>query len=158
MVKMKTPIRGKMTEDVAEIVGYLTSLKPKAGTMALFAGPSGTGKTLSAKLLAAEIGLILYRIDLSSIISKYIGETEKNLDQVLETAAARDAILLLDEADALFGQRTDVTDAHDRYANADTNYLLQRIEQYPGLVIITSNRKGNLDEALLRKVRFTVDF
>ena len=125
---------------------------------ALFAGPSGTGKTMTAEVLAAETGRDLYRIDLAGIVSKYIGETEKNLDRVFETATNQEAILLFGKADALFGQRTDVRDADDRYANADSNYLLQRIEQYPGLVILTSNSKKNLDPALLRKVRFTVDF
>lgn len=158
MVKIKKPIRGKMTKDIAEIAGYLKSSKAKSGTMALFAGPSGTGKTMSAEVLAAETGRDVYRIDLASVVSKYIGETEKNLDRVLETAAAKDVVLLFDEADALFGQRTDVRDAHDRYANADTNYLLQRIEQYPGLVILISNHKSDLDEALLRRARFVVDF
>ena len=158
MVNMKKSIRGKMTRPVAEIAGYLKSSKPKAGTMALFAGPAGTGKTMAAEALAAEAGRDLYRIDLAGVISKYIGETEKNLDRVFEKAAANDAILFFDEADALFGQRTGVRDAHDRYTNTDTNYLLQRIEQYPGLVILTSNSKKNLDPALWRKVRFTVDF
>ena len=158
MVNMKKSIRGKMTRPVAEIAGYLKSAKPKAGTMALFAGPAGTGKTMAAEALAAEAGRDLYRIDLAGVISKYIGETEKNLDRVFEKAAANDAILFFDEADALFGQRTDARDAHDRYTNTDTNYLLQRIEQYPGLVILTSNSKKNLDPAILRKVRFAVDF
>ena len=158
MVKIKKPIRGKMPKNVAEIAGHLKSSKPQSGSIALFAGPSGTGKTLSAKLLAAETGLDLYRVDLAGVISKYIGETEKNLGRVFETAAARPAILLFDEADALFGQRTGVRDAHDRYSNAETNYLLERIEQYPGLVILTSNSRKNLDPTLLRKVRFAVDF
>jgi SpoVK/Ycf46/Vps4 family AAA+-type ATPase len=158
MVNMKKSIRGKMTRPVAEIAGYLKSSKPKAGTMALFAGPAGTGKTMAAEALAAEAGRDLYRIDLAGVISKYIGETEKNLDRVFEKAAANDVILFFDEADALFGQRTGVRDAHDRYTNTDTNYLLQRIEHYPGLVILTSNRKSNLDEALLRRDRFVVDF
>ena len=158
MEKMKKPIRGKMTKRVAEITRYLKSSKPKSGTMALFAGPSGTGKTMSAEVLAAETGRDLYRIDLAGVVSKYIGETEKNLDRVFEKAAANDAILFFDEADALFGQRTDVRDAPDRYANADTNYLLQRIEQYPGLVILISSHKSDLDEALLRRARFVVDF
>ena len=158
MVKMKKPIRGQMAKRIEEITRHMKSSKSKSGTMALFAGPSGTGKTMTAEVLAAETGLDLYRIDLASVVSKYIGETEKNLDQVLETAAARDAVLLFDEADALFGQRTEVRDAHDRYANTETNYLLQKIEQYPGLVILTSNRKSNLDETLLRRARFVVDF
>ena len=158
MAKVKKPIKGKMTKAVTEIAGHLKSSKAKSGTMALFAGLAGTGKTMAAEALAAETGWDLYRIDLAGVVSKYIGETEKNLNRVFETAATRDAVLLFDEADALFGQRTDVTDANNRYSNVDTNYLLQRIEQYPGLVILTSNSKKKLDAALLRKVRFTVDF
>ncbi len=158
MEKMKKPPRGKMAKRVEAIAGYLKSSKPKSGTLALFAGPAGTGKTMTAEVLAAEAGRNIYRIDLASVVSKYIGETEKNLGRALETAEARNAILLFDEADALFGQRTDVKDADDRHTNTETNYLLQRIEQYPGLVILTSNRKSNLDKALLRKVRFTADF
>ena len=158
MGSVKKPIRWEINKDVAEIGEYLKSSKPKSGTVAVFAGPSGTGKTMAAEVLAAETGRDIYRIDLASVVSKYIGETEKNLAHVFETAASRDAVLLLDEADALFGKRTEVTDTHDRYANADTNYLLQRIEQYPGLVILASNSKKDLDQALLRKVRFTLDF
>jgi SpoVK/Ycf46/Vps4 family AAA+-type ATPase len=158
MGKGKKPIRGKMTKEVAEIAGHLKSMKAQSGTMALFAGPSGTGKTMTAEALAAETGRDIYRIDLAGIISKYIGETEKNLDRVFETAAARDAVLLFDEADALFGKRTDVKDTNDRYSNADTNYLLQRIEQYPGLVILSSNSKKSLDPALLRRIRFEINF
>jgi SpoVK/Ycf46/Vps4 family AAA+-type ATPase len=155
---MKKPIRGKMTKKVAEIAGHLKASKPKSGTIALFAGPSGTGKTMTAEVLAAETGRDIYRIDLAGVINKYIGETEKNLDQELETAENQDAILLIDEADVLLGERTDVRDANDRYSNTETNYLLQRIENYPGLVILTTNNTKQLDPALLRRVRFVIEF
>ena len=158
MENAQKPIRGKVPKRLAEIAGHLKSSKMKSGTMALFTGPSGSGKNKAAQALAAETSLDIYRIDLSAVVSKYIGETEKNLARVLETAEAQDVILFLDKADVLFGQRTEVRDAHDRYANADTNYLLQRIEHYPGLVILSSNRKSNLDETLLRRARFVVDF
>jgi SpoVK/Ycf46/Vps4 family AAA+-type ATPase len=154
----KRPIREKLTKAVAGIAGHLKSSQSKSGAIALFTGPSGTGKTMTAEVLAAETGRDVYRIDLAAIVNKYIGETEKNLDQVLETAANQGAILLIDEADALLGKRTEVRDAHDRYTNVDTNYLLQRIENYPGLVILTTNSRKNLDEAILRRVRFVIEF
>jgi len=152
------PGRGKASRDVAEIARHVKSSKTESGTIALFAGPSGTGKTKAVKALAAEIGLDVYRIDLAAVVNKYIGETEKNLVRVLETADAKDVILFFDEADALFGQRTEIRDAHDRYTNVDTNYLLQRIEQYSGLVILASNSKKHLDQALLHRVRFVIEF
>ena len=158
MGKVKRPIKGEMTKPVAEIAGHLKSSEPKSGTMALFAGPSGTGKTMAAEILAAETGRDIYRVDMAGVVSKYIGETEKNLDRVLETAAARDAVLLFGEADALFGKRTEIKDAHDRHTNIDTNYLLQRIENYSGLAILTTNNKKQLDPALLRRVRFVIEF
>jgi SpoVK/Ycf46/Vps4 family AAA+-type ATPase len=125
---------------------------------ALFTGESGTGKTLAAEVLAAEIRLPLYRIDLSSVVSKYIGETEKQLRGVFEAAEACGAILLFDEADALFGRRSDVRDSHDRYANIEVSYLLQRIEAYRGLAILTTNAKATIDRAFYRRLRFVVDF
>ena len=140
------PGREKAFRDVAEIARHFKSSKTESGTIALFAGPSGTGKTKAVKALAAEIGLDVYRIDLAAVVNKYIGETEKNLVRVLETA------------DALFGKRTEIRDAHDRCANVDTNYLLQRIEQYSGLVILASNSKKHLDQALLHRVRFVIEF
>ena len=128
------------------------------GISALLAGPSGTGKTMAAEVLARELRLDLYRIDLSQIVSKYIGETEKNLHRVFEAAEEGAAVLLFDEADALFGKRSDVKDSHDRYANIEVSYLLQRMEAYRGLAILTTNRKSAMDQAFLRRIRFVVEF
>jgi hypothetical protein len=128
------------------------------GIGALFAGPSGTGKTMAAEVLAAELELDLYRIDLSSVVSKYIGETEKNLRRVFDYAEEGSAVLLFDEADALFGKRSEVKDSHDRYANIEVSYLLQRMEAYRGLAILTTNLRGAIDTAFLRRVRFVVTF
>src|SRR5471032_46711 len=128
------------------------------GLVALFAGSSGTGKTMAAEVLASTLKLDLYRVDLSAVVSKYIGETEKNLRLVFDAAEAGGAILLFDEADALFGKRTEVKDSHDRHANIEVSYLLQRIEAYPGLAILTSNLKESLDTAFLRRLRFIVQF
>ncbi|GAA1913631.1 ATP-binding protein [Streptomyces durmitorensis] len=128
------------------------------GTSALFAGPSGTGKTLAAEALAADLDLDLYRIDLSQVVSKYIGETEKNLRSVFDAAEAGGAVLLFDEADALFGKRSEVKDSHDRYANIEVSYLLQRMETYRGIAVLTTNLKDSLDSAFLRRLRFVVHF
>jgi hypothetical protein len=128
------------------------------GISALFAGPSGTGKTMAAEVLARELRLDLFRIDLSQVVSKYIGETEKNLRRLFDAAEHGAAILLFDEADALFGKRSEVKDSHDRYANIEIGYLLQRMEAYRGLAILTTNVKNALDPAFLRRVRFVVQF
>jgi len=128
------------------------------GTSALFAGASGTGKTMAAEVLAHELRLDLYRIDLSAVVSKYIGETEKNLRRIFDAAEEGGAILLFDEADALFGKRSEVKDSHDRYANIEISYLLQRMESYRGLAILTTNLKSALDTAFLRRLRFVVQF
>jgi len=128
------------------------------GISALFAGPSGTGKTLAAEVLAHALNLDLYRIDLSTVVSKYIGETEKNLRRIFDAAEAGGSVLLFDEADALFGKRSEVKDSHDRYANMEVAYLLQRIESYRGLAILTTNLKGSVDQAFLRRIRFIVQF
>jgi ATPase family associated with various cellular activities (AAA) len=125
---------------------------------ALFTGPSGVGKTLAAEVIAKELDLDLFRIDLSQVVSKYIGESEKNLRRVFDAAEEGGAILLFDEADALFGKRSDVKDSHDRYANIEVSYLLQRMEEYNGLAILTSNLKDALDSAFLRRIRFAVHF
>jgi vesicle-fusing ATPase len=128
------------------------------GVTALFAGESGTGKTLAAEVLAGELALDLYRIDLAATVSKYIGETEKNLRRLFDAAEASGAVLLFDEADALFGKRGEVKDGHDRYANLEVAYLLQRMESYSGLAILTTNLRSNLDRAFLRRLRFVVQF
>jgi hypothetical protein len=128
------------------------------GISALFTGDSGTGKTMAAEVLARELGLDLYRIDLSAVVSKYIGESEKNLRRVFDAAEESGAVLLFDEADALFGKRSEVKDSHDRYANIEVSYLLQRMESYRGLAILTSNMRAALDVAFLRRLRFVVHF
>jgi hypothetical protein len=128
------------------------------GISALFAGPSGVGKTMASEILANRLKLDLYRVDLSQVVSKYIGETEKNLGRVFDAAEESSAVLLFDEADALFGKRTEVKDSHDRYANIEVSYLLQRMETYRGLAILTTNRKRALDQAFLRRIRFVVEF
>jgi SpoVK/Ycf46/Vps4 family AAA+-type ATPase len=128
------------------------------GFATLFWGESGTGKTLAAEVLANELGLALYRIDLSGVVSKYIGETEKNLRKLFDAAEDAGVILLFDEADALFGKRSEVKDSHDRYANIEVSYLLQRMEAYSGLAILTTNHKAALDPAFQRRLRFVVHF
>jgi AAA+ superfamily predicted ATPase len=128
------------------------------GLMALFSGPPGTGKTLSAQVIAAELGLDLFRIALSAVVSKYVGETSKNLERILSRAQRLDIVLLFDEADALLGKRTDIRDAHDRFANTDTNYLLQALEDYQGIAILSTNKKTNIDEGFIRRIRYVVEF
>jgi SpoVK/Ycf46/Vps4 family AAA+-type ATPase len=128
------------------------------GVTALFAGDSGTGKTMSAEALAAELGLDLYVIDLSRVVDKYIGETEKNLDRIFAEAAGAGGVLLFDEADAIFGKRSEVHDSHDRYANLETAYLLQRMESFDGIAILTTNLQANLDEAFTRRLDAVVEF
>jgi len=128
------------------------------GVTALFAGPSGTGKTMAAEVLARDLELDLYRIDLSAVVSKYIGETEKNLRRIFDAAEGGGVVLLFDEADALFGERSQVSDSHDRYANIEIAYLLQRMETFSGLSILTSNIRDAIDQAFLRRLRFLIDF
>ena len=128
------------------------------GLIALFSGPPGTGKTMAAQIVAAELEMDLFRIDLASVVSKYIGETAKHLRQIFARAARMNAVLLFDEADALFSKRTDVNDAHDRHANADTAYLLQLLEDYRGIVILATNKKQQVDTAFVRRVRYVFDF
>jgi hypothetical protein len=130
----------------------------EGGLALLFAGPPGTGKTMAAEAIAATLGLPLYRIDLSQVVNKYIGETEKNLRRLFDAADSADAILFFDEADSLFGKRTEVKDAHDRYANLEVSYLLERMERFKGIAILATNRKKDLDEAFLRRLRFVVQF
>jgi len=138
--------------------GFATKSKRGLGISALFAGQSGTGKTMAAEVLAHTLKLDVYRIDLSSVVSKYIGETEKNLRKVFDAAEGGGAVLLFDEADSLFGKRSDVKDSHDRYANMEVSYLLQRMESYQGLAILTTNLKDSIDQAFLRRIRFVVQF
>jgi hypothetical protein len=130
----------------------------EGGLACLFAGPPGTGKTMAAEAIAEKLSLPLYRIDLSQVVNKYIGETEKNLRRLFDAADSADLILFFDEADALFGKRTEVKDAHDRYANLEISYLLERMERFKGLAILATNRKKDLDEAFLRRLRFVVEF
>jgi hypothetical protein len=138
--------------------GFAQKSSRGLGFSALFAGQSGTGKTMAAEVIANELGLDLYQIDLSSVVSKYIGETEKNLRRLFDTAEGSGSILFFDEADALFGKRSEVKDSHDRYANIEVSYLLQRMEAYRGLAILATNRKSALDHAFLRRIRFLVEF
>jgi AAA+ superfamily predicted ATPase len=138
--------------------GFAQKSQRGLGISALFYGPSGTGKTMAAEVLASELRLDLYHIDLSRIVSKYIGETEANLRRVFDAAEENGAILLFDEADSLFGARSQVKDSHDRYANIEVSYLLQRMEAYRGLAVLTTNMRGALDPAFLRRIRFAVQF
>ncbi len=143
---------------VLETWGVGRKLAASQGVTMLFAGPPGTGKTMAAEVIADELSLDLYKIDLSTIVSKYIGETEKNLEQIFNEAQRSNAILFFDEADAIFGKRSEVKDAHDRYANIEVSYLLQRMENYDGVTILATNLRANLDEAFTRRLQFAVDF
>jgi hypothetical protein len=143
---------------VYETWGFARAGTRGLGISALFAGTSGTGKTMAAEVIANDLRLDLYRVDLSSVVSKYIGETEKNLRRIFDAAEQGGAVLLFDEADALFGKRSDVKDSHDRYANIEVSYLLQRMECYKGLAILTTNMRSALDTAFLRRLRFVVQF
>src|SRR6185503_5388776 len=143
---------------VYEEWGFSKKMNRGLGISALFGGNSGTGKTMAAEVIANELRLNLYRIDLSAVVSKYIGETEKNLRKLFDVAEDGGAILFFDEADALFGKRSEVKDSHDRYANIEINYLLQRMEAYRGLAILATNMKAALDGAFLRRLRFILDF
>jgi SpoVK/Ycf46/Vps4 family AAA+-type ATPase len=138
--------------------GFERKLSLGKGLNTLFAGPSGTGKTMAAEIMANELGLDLYKIDLSTVVSKYIGETEKNLARIFDEAETSNAILFFDEADALFGKRSEVRDSHDRYANVEISYLLQKMEEYEGVTILTTNLRKNMDDAFVRRMHFTVDF
>ena len=131
---------------------------PSRGLVALFTGPSGTGKTLSAEVVAGDLGLDMFRVDLSTVVSKYIGDTEKNLDEVFDAAGVGNVVLFFDEADALFGRRSEVKDAHDRYANVGVSYLLQRLETFDGIVVLATNFEKSIDDAFLRRIHCRVDF
>ena len=154
--EIATQVRHRAT--VCEDWGFAEQSSRGLGLSALFCGPSGTGKTLAAEILANELRLDLFRVDLSAVVSKYIGETEKNLRRVFDAAEEGGAVLLFDEADALFGKRSEVKDSHDRYANVEVSYLLQRMEAYRGLAVLTTNMKDALDPAFLRRLRFVVQF
>jgi AAA+ superfamily predicted ATPase len=148
----------KQKMKVYEEWGFAGKSKRGLGISALFAGTSGTGKTMAAEVIGRALKLDVYRVDLSSVISKYIGETEKNMRRVFDAAEGGGAILLFDEADALFGKRSEVKDSHDRYANIEVGYLLQRMEEYRGLAILTTNLKGSIDNAFTRRIRFIMQF
>jgi hypothetical protein len=164
---MLPPTQARQIDEIVAAMNNLTRVHYEWGTArawnegglaALFAGPPGTGKTMAAEALAEALALPLYRIDLSQVVNKYIGETEKNLCRLFDAADSADVILFFDEADALFGKRTEVRDAHDRYANLEISYLLERMERFKGLAILATNRKKDLDEAFLRRLRFVVEF
>jgi SpoVK/Ycf46/Vps4 family AAA+-type ATPase len=138
--------------------GFDKKLSLGKGMNVILAGPSGTGKTMSAEIIASELSLDLFKIDLSTMVSKYIGETEKNLDRIFNEAGESNAILFFDEADAIFGKRSEVKDAHDRYANIETGYLLQKMEEYDGIVILATNLRKNIDEAFLRRMHFVIEY
>jgi hypothetical protein len=154
--KIADQVRQRMK--VYEEWGFNQKMSRGLGINALFAGDSGTGKTMAAEVISKDLGLDLYRIDLSAVVSKYIGETEKNLRRLFDAAEDGGAILFFDEADALFGKRSEVKDSHDRYANIEINYLLQRMESYRGLAILATNLKCTLDQAFMRRLRFIVNF
>lgn len=145
-------------ESLVDNLGVSLVARYQPGVRSLFIGPSGTGKTLAAAWLASKLAMPLYRVDLASVISKYIGETEKNLASLMAKAERSDVILLFDEADSLFGKRTEIKDANDRYANTQTNYLLQRIENYQGIVLLTSNNRSRFDSAFTRRIDLIIDF
>jgi hypothetical protein len=151
-------LRCRHRERLLQHLGSAFANSGNRGVRALFTGASGTGKTLAAKIIAAELGIDLYRVDLGAVVNKYIGETEKNLHQVLSRAEALDVILLLDEGDSLLGNRTEVKTANDRYANLETNYLLQRLETYQGIVIVTTNAAQHIDRAFQRRMDVVVSF
>lgn len=150
--------RVRFGRTVMEDWGFERCMNRGKGLNVLFSGPPGTGKTMAAEVVANELGMDLYRIDLASVVSKYIGETEKNLSRIFQEAEHADAILFFDEADALFGKRSEVRDAHDRYANIEINYLLQQMDNYEGIAILATNLRQNLDEAFLRRLHVAVEF
>ena len=150
--------QAKYRHIVYEKWGFNRKLSIGKGLNVLFSGPPGTGKTMAAEVIANELQLELYKIDLSQVVSKYIGETEKNLNRIFTAAETANAILFFDEADALFGKRSEVRDAHDRYANIEVGYLLQKMEEYEGISILTTNLRQNLDEAFVRRLAFTIHF
>jgi SpoVK/Ycf46/Vps4 family AAA+-type ATPase len=149
---------GKNRSHVYEKWGFGNKLSLGKGLNILFVGPPGTGKTMAAEIVAKDLEIDLYKIDLSQVVSKYIGDTEKNLNRIFQAAEADNTILFFDEADALFGKRTEVKDAHDRFANIETGYLLQKMEDHDGIVILSSNLRNNIDQAFLRRMYAIVEF
>jgi len=145
-------------EKLAQLKSIASQFEINTGQLGLIVGASSSQKTLTGSLLERLTGYDLYRVDLAMVISKYIGETEKNLSQVFEASEKLDAVLLFDEADSLFGKRSEVSDSHDRFANIEVSYLLERMESYSGLVILTSNLRSNIDEAFLRRMTWVIDF
>jgi SpoVK/Ycf46/Vps4 family AAA+-type ATPase len=145
-------------ERVLDVWGFLKGRTGSRGVRMLFSGPPGTGKTFAAEVLAKELGVDLLLVDISRVVSKWVGETEKNLANVFDTAERAQAVCFFDEADALFGRRTEVSDAHDRYANLETAYLLSRLERFEGLAILATNLRQNIDPAFLRRLEYVVDF
>jgi SpoVK/Ycf46/Vps4 family AAA+-type ATPase len=152
------PEQRELLHQITEHVGHQQKAQDAKGLVVLFAGGPGSGKTTAARAIAGALRRDLFWVDLSAVVDKYIGETEKNLDQLFAAAEAASAVLLFDEADALFGQRSEVKDSHDRYANLEVAYLLRRLEAHSGLVILTANRKQAIDPAFLRRLRFVIDF
>jgi SpoVK/Ycf46/Vps4 family AAA+-type ATPase len=150
--------RCRVRDRLADTLGVAARARYRPGVRCLLVGPSGTGKTLAAGWIATRLGLPLYRVDLASVTSKYIGETEKNLADLFARAEHAEVVLLFDEADSLFGKRTDVKDANDRFANQQTNYLLQRIESYEGITLLTSNSRARFDSAFTRRLDAIIDF
>lgn len=150
--------RARYREQVLDVWKMGGPSARRRGLTALFAGPSGTGKTMAAEVLASELGLDLYTVDLATVVDKYVGETEKNLDRIFAEAERVNGVILFDEADALFGKRSEVSDAHDRYANVEVAYLLQRMELFEGIAILATNLRANLDEAFTRRLDALVDF
>jgi AAA+ superfamily predicted ATPase len=148
----------KHYQTVYTLWGFEKKLSLGKGLNALFAGPSGTGKTMAAEIIARQLGIDLYKINLSAIVSKYIGETEKNLENIFKEGQTANSILFFDEADALFGKRSEVRDSHDRYANIEIAYLLQRMEEYDGIVILATNMQKNMDEAFVRRLHYNIEF
>ena len=148
--------RYRFADQVYDEWGF--SATPSRGLVALFSGPSGTGKTMAAEIIAGALALDVFKLDLSAVVSKYIGETEKNLEQAFDAASAGNLVLFFDEADALFGKRSEVKDARDRYANIEVSYLLQRLESYDGLVVMATNFEKNVDEAFLRRIHARIEF
>jgi SpoVK/Ycf46/Vps4 family AAA+-type ATPase len=148
----------ELVRNVEQRGGAANKLAAAKGVTALFAGPSGTGRTLAAALVGSALGLDVYRVDLGAVVSKYIGETEKNLDRLFAAAQDARAVLFFDEADALFGKRSDVKDAHDRYANMEVAHLLRKLEDYDGLAIVACNRPDCLDEAVALRLTSAIRF